>query len=128
MSKQEFTKLIDELKQLKLRELEIIESIELNLENQQQGQQTPVNNTPNTTPPVARSFFSTAAVERTVFSVGDRIVITNKITRPTNRPLNDGDKFGIVLKVAPKRIDIKTLNGSYTWRVPSNVRLHRTDE
>jgi hypothetical protein len=106
--------LIAELKQLKIRELQVLSSLESLIQlNHPYLTTTNVVPTPGRVP---------------TFTVGDRVVITNKTKRPLNRPTNKGDKTAIVIHVAPTRIDIITSNGTTTWRSPNNLRARRIDE
>jgi hypothetical protein len=107
--------LIAKLKDLKLRELQVLLSLE-SLVHQNRPNHTIL------TVPVS------GTVPIPVFAVGDCVVITNKTTRPLNCPKNNGDKTATVIKVAPKRIDITTSNGFATWRSPNNLQLRRIDE
>jgi hypothetical protein len=122
MSDRELAELIAELKELKLRELQVLASLESIVQTQ--------HNTTAATSPTQHNT-STAASPRALealFQVGDRVVITNKIRRPINRPANNGDRTAVVTKVALNRIDIRTSNGSSTWRAPQNLRLRTQDE
>jgi hypothetical protein len=97
--------LISELKQLKLRELQVLASLETIL----------IHNTPvaTNTPP---------------FQVGDLVFITNKVRRHINRQVNNGDRTAVITKISPNRIDIRTSNGFFTWRAPQNLQLQSQDE
>jgi hypothetical protein len=54
----------------------------------------------------------------TVFSVGDKVVITNIAVRTANI----GDRLGTVTKITNKRVFLRTENGKYTNRAPKNLR------
>jgi hypothetical protein len=97
----EIAELIAELKHLKLCELQVLSSLESLVHSNHP------NLTTNAVVPVPGSV-------RT-FAVGNRVVITNKTIRPLNCPTNKGNKTAIILKIAPKRIDITTSNGTTTW-------------
>jgi hypothetical protein len=134
MTNDDLQQLIDDLKQLKLREIQILEAIGINLQNQQndgattnrqQNVETSVSTPTNTTP---TNINLDTRVRTLPYIVGDRIVITNNITRLLNRPTNRGDRTGIVTKVTQHRINIKTSNGTDTWRAPQNLRFRRHDE
>jgi hypothetical protein len=109
MSDRELAELITELKELKLRELQVLASLETIL----------IHNTP-----VATNITPISPL----FQVGDLVFITNKIRRPINRPVNNGDRTAVVTKVSLNRIDLRTSNGSYTWRAPQNLQLRTQDE
>lgn len=117
MSKEEIVNLIAELKQLKIRESQVLASLESAIQRQSEPA------------PNARAAVSPdSTVRPSIFQVGDRVTITNKVKRPTDRPINRGDLTAVVLKVAPSRIDIRTSNGTKTWRAPQNLRLRHQDE
>jgi hypothetical protein len=109
MSDSAIAELISELKQLKLRELQVLASLETIL----------IHNTPVATniTPISPPF-----------QVGDLVFITNKVRRPINRQVNNGDRTAVITKVSPNRIDIRTSNGSFTWRAPQNLQLQSQDE
>jgi hypothetical protein len=117
MSKEDISKLITELKELKIRELQVLNALESAIQNQTEP-------TPNA--PTAAAPGTTARLP--IFQIGDQVVITNKISSPNNRFANKGDRTAVVLKVALSRVDIKTSNGTKTWRAPHNLRLRRQDE
>jgi hypothetical protein len=110
----EIAELIAELKHLKLRELQVLSSLESLVHSNH------LNLTTNNVTPVPRHV--------PTFAVGNQVVITNKTSRPLNRPTNKGNKTAVVLHVAPTRIDITTSNGTTTWRALKNLRLRRIDE
>jgi hypothetical protein len=106
MSDKDLSKLIAELKQLKIRELQVLASLELLVQRTE----------------------ATAVIRTSPFQVGDAVVIINKIVHPINRPVNKSDRTAVVTKVAPSRIDLQTSNGSTTWRAPQNLRFRTQDE
>jgi hypothetical protein len=106
MSDNNLSTLIAELKELKIRELQVLASLELLVQHTE----------------------ATSAIRTLPFRVGDAVIITNKIIRPINRPTNKGDRTAVVIKVAPSRIDLRTINGSITWRAPQNLRFRTQDE
>jgi hypothetical protein len=113
MSDRDISKLITELKELKLRELQVLATLESIIQTQQ---------TDNT-------LLASATSQRTyTYKVGDQVIITNKVTRPLNRPVNQGDRAAIVTKVSTNRIDLQTKNGFFTWRAPHNLRPRNSNE
>jgi hypothetical protein len=112
MSDQDISQLIQELKELKLRELQVLSSLEALVQLQTVESTAVLVATDNTK----------------VFSIGDSVVITNKVRRPLNRYTNSGDRTAVVTKVSTSCIDIKTTNGSHTWRAPHNLRFRTHDE
>jgi hypothetical protein len=120
MSQDDITNLIGELKELKIRELHLLTSLETALQNQSSREN------PNPDPNVAS--YTAISPRSRHFTIGDRIIITNKVARIFNRPVNRGDRTGVVTGVGPKRIDFKTDNGTHTWRAPHNLRHISQDE
>jgi hypothetical protein len=111
---QDIETLINELKQLKIRELRVLEALETTLQQQTNGATQTTTVDPNNCSPY--------------FKIGDRIAIKNKIIRPVNRPLNRGDRTATVTKATLERIEFRTTNGTETWRAPHNVRKLDHDE
>jgi hypothetical protein len=118
MSESDISNLISELKQLKLQELQVLATLE-SIVNNQQGNNIPLVQcgTPIATP------VTNATIPFQQHQVGDLVVITNKIRRSFNRPVNRGDRLATITKVTPSRIDLRTDNGSHTWRAPHNIRF-----
>jgi hypothetical protein len=112
MSDPDLSQLIQELKELKLRELQVLSSLEALVQSQ-------------TAEPTA---VLVATDNTTVFRVGDSVVITNKVRKPFNRYINSGDRTAVITKVSTSRIDIRTTNGGYTWRAPHNLRFRTHNE
>jgi hypothetical protein len=71
---------------------------------------------------------ATPRVASSIFNEGDRIVISNNVRKPKNRPLNSGDYTGVVLYVCPNQVHIRTTNGTDTWRAPKNLRHRKHHE
>jgi hypothetical protein len=113
MSDRDISKLITELKELKLRELQVLATLESILQTQQ---------TDNTL--VASAISQT----KHTYKVGDQVIITNKVNRPLNRTVNQGDRAAIVTKVSTNRIDLRTKNGFFTWQAPHNIRPQTNNE
>jgi hypothetical protein len=122
MSQHDVTALTQELKNLKLREIEVLEALERLHLTAQDDTGLPV--TPRA-PPDTRTPKSS---DTNSFKVNDRMVITNKVLRPLNRQANKGDRTAVVVKEDKQRIDIRTSNGTSTWRAPHNLRLRHHDE
>jgi hypothetical protein len=80
---------------------------------------------PQATPPVRSTPSPTHSGEAYTFKEGDVIVIKNKVARPLGRPVNKGDRIGVVTTVTPIRIYFRTNNGTNTWRAPGNLRLKK---
>ena len=57
-----------------------------------------------------------------VFSVGDRVRITNVIRRPLGPPVRDSDYVGTVTRVTAHRLRIFTDNRQEIYRAPQNVK------
>jgi hypothetical protein len=127
MSKDKIDPLIQELKALQVREQNIINELEETHRAQLQGQEDPPSHS-GASPPVYLSVSDIVAIARTtdhipVFKIGDQVVIINKVRRTSSRALNEGDRTGTVVAVSHNRIDIRTSNGTLTWRAPKNLRL-----
>ena len=96
--------IIEELQQLRIRQVQLLEAID--------------NVISHTEP----------ANDNTQLQVGDRVLITNKIRRPLNRPVNQGDRVAVITKILPNHINIRTDNGNNTWRAPHYLRKLTNDE
>jgi hypothetical protein len=58
------------------------------------------------------------------FRIGDRVLITNKISHALRgAPGSNTDRIGIVKKVTAERVFFVTLAGTHTCRAPKNLRL-----
>ena len=58
------------------------------------------------------------------FQVGDRVLITNKISHALRgAPGSNTDRIGIVKKVTAERVFFVTLAGTHTCRAPKNLKL-----
>jgi hypothetical protein len=117
MSDNDIVKIIEELRQLRILELQVLTDLEAriirNLQTQADNPTTP----------------DRAVVDAAPFRIGDRVYITNRLHRiPRNRTANQGDRISIVTKVFAKRIELRTINGDNKWRIPGNIRLARNDE
>jgi hypothetical protein len=120
MSEREVSKLIAELKELKLRELEVLSSLQTIVQGQQ-VQQATVH--PLAT--IETIIQGQQVTDHTpLYEVGDLVYINNKIRRPLHRNVNRDDRLAVVTKVAYNRIDVQTNNGTHTWRSPKNLK-HR---
>jgi hypothetical protein len=122
MSDDEVAKLIQELKQLQVQERRVIAALQEAHQIRQTGTTTtaPTNQiSPTNIIGLARA---TDPVQ--VFEEGDHVVIINKVRKPNNRPIDSGDRTAIVVGVHTDRIDIRTTNGTLTWRAPKNLRQH----
>jgi hypothetical protein len=118
MSDNDIVAIIEELRQLRIRELQVLSNLEATIANnrQQQDQEPPA--------PANRGVFF-----GNPYRVGDRVYITNRLTRkPRHRVTNEGDRISTVTKVFATRVEITTVNGQKTWRIPSNLRFARHDE
>jgi hypothetical protein len=143
MTNNDIAVLISELKQLRVREARVIDTLETLLHEQRataaEGGCTTSTTTADssavTPAPVlytntnANSGTGLPAQRQTVstsyersFRVGDSIVIINKVKRPLYRPVNRGDRVGIITKITKQQIWIRTVNGDDTWRLAKNIR------
>ena len=111
--------LIEELKELRLRETAIIRQIkaanELRTHNARDttttGQQGTSGNEEATT--------------RSIIHAGDRVRITNKIRRPATATATwteQRERIATVTRVTADQVHIVTDNGTRTWRAPNNLK------
>ena len=62
------------------------------------------------------------------FSVGNRVVITNRISPIFGRNVNINDRRAVITEVTDTKIHFRTINGTTTWRLRKNLRLVPRDE
>jgi hypothetical protein len=113
MSKETVDDLIQQLKNIRLQESEVLDRLyrARQLEKEEQGAHTD----------------DTASSQ---LKEGDRVTITNNIRTPFGRKANTGDRDSTVLRAKPQtdenadtvRIHIRTDNGFTTWRLKKNLR------
>jgi hypothetical protein len=140
--------LIEQLRQLRLQELRVLNTLEASLQQQAAYQatsltadstttststHTPTNRsagdravvtTTNTSTPTNRNIIDRSV---TPFVPGDHIVVTNRV-RVLGRATNKGDKTGVVQRIENRRVYIHTTNGTDTWRAPHSLRIRNEDE
>jgi hypothetical protein len=125
MSDDEVAKLIQDLKQLQVQERRVIAALEEAHRTRQTGTTTTATTAPtNRISPTNVIGLARATDPVQVFEEGDHVVIINKVRKPNNRPIDSGDCTAIVVGVHTDRIDIRTTNGTLTWRAPKNLRQH----
>ena len=114
-----FEELIEELRELKIREAELTVRIErAKLARAQRTTATAGPDDSNHAPPDG-TFFTNG------FRQGDRVRITNKVRKPaTSGPAwtEAKERLATVTKVIPDQVHILTDNGTRTWRAPNNLR------
>jgi septal ring factor EnvC (AmiA/AmiB activator) len=59
--------------------------------------------------------------EAEVFSIGDRVQITNRVRVAFGRAATIDDQRATVTNTTPSRVYFKTLNGNTTWRARTNL-------
>jgi hypothetical protein len=59
--------------------------------------------------------------EQEVFSIGDRIQVTNRVRVAFGRAVTIDDRRATVTNITPTRVYFKTVNGNTTWRARSNL-------
>jgi hypothetical protein len=156
MTNNDIAYIIEELRELRKGELQILTELEetIRISRSQQSNQvqtqasavplhnnenrrvahTPVVRSPTTSthtiPTLATAVHQTVAPtnEDTDFQIGDRVYITNRLHRIRNRPPNKGDRISVVTGFLGERVYITTLNNFETWRISSNLRRARSDE
>jgi CHAT domain-containing protein len=116
MEEKSVEQLIEELRALKIREIELItelarvtsDRVETNETNRRDNEQTTVVN----------------GIRR-----GDRVRITNKVRKPASAGptwTEAKERLATVTDTTPTQIHILTDNGTRTWRGPNNLRvLHK---
>jgi len=110
------SQLIEELKDLRVRETAILEEIELrnSLREASQRDSTP------------RDSADTPRNSSQAYKPGDRVYITNRVNRPVFAPpswTGFKERRATVTKVVGERVHFKTDNGTATWRAARNIRL-----
>jgi hypothetical protein len=124
MSDDEITTLIQELKRIQLHEQRVLAALDEAYQRSTsvQGDTTPLPSPSSTNTPAAIYPFIPK------YSPGDHVIITNKVRRPLNRAVEINDRKAVVLEVVSiSRINIRTYNGTVTWRAPKNIK-HQEDE
>lgn len=111
-----FEELIEELRELKIREAELTVRIErAKLARAQRTTATAADHAPPD-----GTFFTNG------FRQGDRVRITNKVRKPaTSGPAwtEAKERLATVTKVIPDQVhSILTDNGTRTWRAPNNLK------
>jgi hypothetical protein len=130
MTNNDIRLLIEELKQLKVRETRVIEALEATFREQSistEIDQTAATTNNNTvvigTPVVSPNNRNSFAYGWPSFNVGDQIIITNSVKRKSlRRPINNSDRTGVVTGLERDKVYIRTTNGFDTWRLPKNLK------
>jgi hypothetical protein len=125
MSEDEIASLIQDLKRVQLEGQRIVTALKEAYASSN-NTRAAFPNTPTTIPttPTATVVPHFLPVYRT----GNHVIITNKVRRPFDRPVNINDRKAIVLEVvSASRVNIKTYNGVVTRRAPKNLQ-HQNDE
>ena len=103
--------LIEKLRALQLETARTIELLELARGDEDRNRQRRASRTPTVVAtPVA------TPVTNTNFSVGDRVIITNRVR-------GNHDRRATVTSVSDNRVTFRTDDGHHTWRAPGNLRL-----
>jgi hypothetical protein len=127
MSQDRIDELIHELKALHVREQHILTELEEAHRTQTRDitAEPAQNNRSPTHKLTVSEIIAAAGASDTVpiFQVGDDVVIVNKVRRSGIKQIDNGDRTGVVIKVSQNRVDIRTTNGTFTWRAPKNLRL-----
>ena len=118
--------LIQQLKSLQLQVQQVVTKIE---EVITEGRGP--NTTSVTTTATAASRHRHLIPASHVFKKGDRVRINNKIKLPKSagRTVTEADRLAIVTEVSGERgerVDIRTDNGTKTWRHAKNLSFHST--
>jgi hypothetical protein len=118
MSEDEIARLIQELKHLQVEERRVIAALE------EAYRTTQVESSKKRILPTNIIGLARSTDPVLSFKKGDHVVIINKVRKPANRVINSGDRTVVVVGVQVDRVDIKTTNGTLTWRAPKNLRHH----
>lgn len=114
MEDKTFEELIEELRNLRIKETAIIAQIEKVNRNRTPGAQT------------ADAHEDNRAVIANGLKRGDRVRIKNKVRRPaTAGPTwsEANERLATVTRVTAEQVHITTDNGTKTWRGPNNLKL-----
>jgi hypothetical protein len=127
MSQDRIDELIQDLKGLQVREQIILTALEQAYHDRTNKTTTQTHTTTRQNSPNRASVPDIVSAARATdpipsFKKGDRVVIINKVRPPRDRQINSGDRTAVVSNVYKGRIEIKTTNGTYTWRAPKNLR------
>jgi hypothetical protein len=119
--------LISELRAIRIRELEVLDAIDLALpsaasEGDRNTASTSILDDGHSGPSNIRGNTDDTGHTDITYYVGDRIEITNKVRRLFNRTPTRRDHTGTVTKVSDKKVEFVTDNGTSTWRAPHNLR------
>jgi sulfur carrier protein ThiS len=129
--------IISRIKRLRVQEELALASLEIEIAHLKASEELLRNQNPESAahPPATSPVRSTPSPTTTAHSgeaytykEGDIIVIKNKVARPLGRPVNKGDRIGVVTAVTPIRVYFRTNNGTNTWRAPGNLRLKKHHE
>ncbi|KAI2513064.1 hypothetical protein MHU86_1356 [Fragilaria crotonensis] len=120
MEDESFEELIEELRELKIREADLTVKIErARLARAERANAATLQSNDNHTLPDGTLFFTNG------FRQGDRVRITNKVRKPaTAGPAwtEAQERSAVVTKVIPDQVHILTDNGTKTWRAPNNLK------
>lgn len=104
MSNESVDELIEQLKELKLKEEELLEKIIIARAAEKKSA-TNINSS------------------QKQFTVGERVYITNQLGSYIRGKPTVNDRRAFVTKVTKARVYIKTVNGRDTWRSRNNLRI-----
>ena len=111
--------LTQELKELRIRENAVIETIERITESRRLSVEPQERNTPSIAYPVAE-------VASSDLRVGTRVRVKNKIRKPAtagNEWTERKERVGIVTEIRGDQVHFITENGTRTWRNPNNLEI-----
>jgi Nitrile hydratase beta subunit len=127
MDNRQIKQLVSELRALRIRELEVLDTIDLALPSI--GTQPNCNTTDifvgndnHSTVSNRQDNIDNADQAEASYSVGDCIEITNKVRKLFNRTPTRRDRIGTVMKVSEKKVEFVTDNGTNAWRAPHNLK------
>ena len=120
----EITKLIQELKDLKIREAQVLLRLERAHQKNKNQERCEETSTDSTTPSARENEDNTRGYKK-----GDRIVITNRVKKPVNWKgewTATKERHATVTISTTEKVFFKTDNGVFTWRAPKNIVHQQT--
>jgi hypothetical protein len=115
MPNESVDELINELEALRIQEASVLRRLVLARETETRAR-------------LRSQVTRTTRDQEIVFSVGDRVQITNRVKGAFGRAVTTNDRRATVTRITPTRIYFNTVNGHSTWRARSNLRLVNDNE
>jgi hypothetical protein len=119
MSKESVDKLINQLEELRIKEASVLRRL-VSARERETRARTRSNED--------RVRNEDTRPEQEVFSIGDRVQVTNHVRVAFGRAVTIDDRRATVTSTTLTRVYFKTVNGNTTWRAGSNRRLGNDSE